>query len=325
MSFLETLAVGAFAFFFIVATVPAYLAALVGPAIVGLLSEEKQVVCSPWVSHIVILLTSLGWRFAISMCCWLRIKVEGFDAMRLSMGASGRPCVVLANHTSLLDTIMIISFLPLARVGKVKLLIANDIFEKPCIGRMATVMGHIAATLQSSDDKVEIVRDGSEEGNETSEGSQRTQRPLDEYVTNGGWACWFTEDSPNSDDSSKVGQFSASGMALAVRIDVEVWCFAFVGNSVCWPQAETIGGLPARLGLSVLRLCESSHQFLEEAESLPENADEIAKASHLADAARGEIQSGLDGLVKSFSGKRKNGGGCGAPVAGAFGGSEKES
>merc|ERR1712085_165259 len=88
---------------------------------------------------------------------------------------------------------------------------------------------------------------------------------------------------------------------LAVRHDVEVWCFALVGSADCWPVAASFGGCASRIGISAFRLCDSSSQFFEDCTTLPDGADEAAKAKHLVDTARTDIQARIDDLLSHFA------------------------
>jgi 1-acyl-sn-glycerol-3-phosphate acyltransferase len=275
----------AFAVLLAVSLLPAYLAAVVGPALANMQAPEKQAAFSLWVSRIVIVLTSLGCRSAIGLAFWLRMHVEGMDTVRTQMGSSGRPCIVLANHTSIMDLMLLFTFLPLARVGKVKLLLANDIFDMPCIGRIAVAMGHLPLSVETSEESEE----------------NRQCRLLEECLVQGGtYGAWFAEGKRNTDNPRKVGPFEACNLELAVRLDVEVWCFTFVGNEKCWPDDASVGGFPAHLGLCMSRFCDSTRQFLEDAENLAEDADDRTKATRLANNARKEMQSKLDSLLRSM-------------------------
>lgn len=92
-------------------------------------------------------------------------------------------------------------------------------------------------------------------------------------------------------DNLHPATFRAGGFALAVEVDVEIWCVATVGNNVCWPRRAAAGGAPSRIGVKLFKLCESSHKFAASA------GDERARAILLADSAHDRIKEAIDELV----------------------------
>jgi len=284
----EKISSAIFAFTLATCTVPAYCVAVVGPAVAERMPEEMQEVATEIVNRVVISVCAMGWRVALVLCFWIGIRIEGAEAMRVNMGSTGKPCIIVANHTSFLDTVLLVAFMPLAKVGKVKMMASSHLLEMPCIGRIVSAMGHLDVPSESTEELM-----------------AERQQILEDHLRRGGIAGWFPEGKMNPGDTHKVQTFRADGMAMAVRVDVEVWCVAFVGNSRCWPRKAAVGGFPSRLGASIFRLCDSTHGLLEEA-ALPEGADdEQAKSTYLANRAQAEIKTKVFALVADgFNGNR---------------------
>ncbi|CAK9087310.1 cGMP-dependent protein kinase 2 (cGK 2) (cGK2) (cGMP-dependent protein kinase II) (cGKII) [Durusdinium trenchii] len=110
--------------------------------------------------------------------------------------------------------------------------------------------------------------------------------------------AWFPEGLMNRGDPEILQEFRAGAFAVPVKTDVEIWCIAAVGCNVCWPVKAAVGGLPARIGLKVFRLTDSSHKLIEDLK----DCDERAKALHIAGLAKSAVQEGVNELVaKGFS------------------------
>merc|ERR1719188_2508877 len=102
----DTVAVVVFNLLLFLCTLPAYLVAKIG---------WISLKIWPWRSpslrrRSVLWVTCLCWRFLFALCCWIRIEVDGLQEYRRELGSSGRACVILSNHLSFLDTIMLVPF-----------------------------------------------------------------------------------------------------------------------------------------------------------------------------------------------------------------------
>eukprot|EP00927_Polykrikos_kofoidii_P054217 TRINITY_DN48672_c0_g1_i1.p1 TRINITY_DN48672_c0_g1~~TRINITY_DN48672_c0_g1_i1.p1 ORF type:complete len:311 (+),score=37.75 TRINITY_DN48672_c0_g1_i1:67-999(+) len=245
--------------------------------------------CSGCLSRAVILLTCLVWRLTLALACWIRWRTDGVRQFRSELGSSGRPCILLANHVSFLDTILAVSLVPLAHVSRVRMMAADRILSMPILGTIAKAMGHIRTPPKELLDNAEYLKQVEE-----------SLRELDKHIVAGGIAAWYPEGRMNLVDPLKVQAFRAGGLAVAVRHDVEIWCIASVGNSICWPRTSALGGRPCKIRSRTFRLCESSHLFLRDAPSSPSGiaADaDRAKALYLAQAAQKAVQEAVDELA----------------------------
>mmetsp|Transcript_73862 Transcript_73862/g.204658 ORF Transcript_73862/g.204658 Transcript_73862/m.204658 type:complete len:168 (+) Transcript_73862:421-924(+) len=150
----------------------------------------------------------------------------------------------------------------------------------PILGTLLRSMGHPLVPFKSES------QDGGSEVDK--EIMAQRQQELEDHVRNGGTAAWFPEGRLNPSDPLDVLQFRAGGFTLAAKLDVEVWCIAFVGNQDCWARKAALGGLPARISVCIFNLCESSHGFI--ASSGPGLEHEREASIFLANQAHDAIQ-----------------------------------
>merc|ERR1740117_145103 len=94
------------------------------------------------------------------------------------------------------------------------------------------------------------------------EGLAKVMEEYEQHLKDGHLCAWFPEGQVNKGDCSKLQQFRAGGLGIAVRNDVEIWSITFVGNAVTWPKDQPVGGIPARIGGKVIQVCESSKKLL---------------------------------------------------------------
>mmetsp|Transcript_80607 Transcript_80607/g.152213 ORF Transcript_80607/g.152213 Transcript_80607/m.152213 type:complete len:409 (-) Transcript_80607:60-1286(-) len=271
----------------------AYLVALVGNFWLSKTAKDSREVARKQVNEVCIAVTCLCWRLVTTICFWVRIDVDGLEAYRAECGASGRPVVIIGNHCSFMDIILAVALTPLSQVVKVKMLISAHVFKMPVVGTIAGAMGHLSIPFKAaSEDSKDMSVD--------KEAVEQRMKVLTEHLASGGNAAWFPEGTINRGDTQQVQTFRAGGFAPVIQLDAEVWCLAQVGNSVFWPARAPVGGRPCRIGYKIMRICESTHAFCAH------EADERAKALHLANSAHEKAQEALDKLVaKGFSGTLK--------------------
>merc|ERR1711908_128521 len=119
-------------------------------------------------------------------------------------------------------------------------------------------------------------------------------KKFEDHLSGGGAAAWFAEGRMNLGDIRQVQVFRAGAFVLPVRVDCEVWCVGYVGNSTCWPPLAKFGGYPARIGVKLEKLCESSHELLA---ANCAGDDERAKTIFLANLAQNKVQELVEELV----------------------------
>jgi len=263
-------------------TLPAFLIAKL-----CVLSGAVKPVCSGGLrEQTVLVFTCLMWRVAMFCSFWVRLDIEGLKEFRSTLSASGRPAVIISNHASFLDTILLVTFMPLAKQARVKMLVSGHLLNMPIIGTIATAMGHTSVPFKATG------ADGTFELDK--ELMAQRQKEMELHVASGGIAGWFPEGTMNRGDVREVSTFRAGGFSLAVRLDLEVWCVAFHGNTTCWPRTAAVGGRPARIGVKIFRLCDSTHAFVKDAKV--DLSDERAASIYLANAAHDQVQAAVKQL-----------------------------
>eukprot|EP00413_Alexandrium_margalefii_P039660 CAMPEP_0204591222 /NCGR_PEP_ID=MMETSP0661-20131031/50238_1 /ASSEMBLY_ACC=CAM_ASM_000606 /TAXON_ID=109239 /ORGANISM="Alexandrium margalefi, Strain AMGDE01CS-322" /LENGTH=284 /DNA_ID=CAMNT_0051601327 /DNA_START=57 /DNA_END=911 /DNA_ORIENTATION=- len=234
----------------------------------------------------VLIFTCLMWRLTVLCSFWVRLDIDGLAEFRSGLGASGRPAVIVANHASFMDTILLVTFMPLSKMAHIKMFVSGHLLKMPILGTIVKAMGHKAVPFKAS---------GADGGMELDkEVMEQRQKELELHVASGGIAGWFPEGTMNREDVRVVQRFRAGGFTLAVHVDVEIWCVAFHGNTTCWPRTAPLGGRPAKIGAKFVQLCDSSHSHVKRAEV--EIGDEREASILLANKAMEAVQSGVTSL-----------------------------
>jgi len=227
-------------------------------------------------------------RFALFLCCWIRIDARGFGDLGQRIGKSGRPALIISNHASFLDILLIITLLPFATVLNVKMLVSFKLFKIPVLGGLIYAMGHLSVRNTRKTDNV--LRK-----TQTSKSNAHVAEEFVEHLEAGGCGGWFPEGLVNFGNTHQVQLFKKGGFAPAINVDVELWCVSFVGNAVAW-HGKGAPGKPARIGASITCLCDSTHAFLAQAGLSLEN-DKDACLLSLAGHSQALVQKGVDDLV----------------------------
>uniref|UniRef100_A0A7S2IG38 Phospholipid/glycerol acyltransferase domain-containing protein n=1 Tax=Zooxanthella nutricula TaxID=1333877 RepID=A0A7S2IG38_9DINO len=233
--------------------------------------------------------TCLCWRLLWNLCCWIGLEVDGLREFRQSLGASGKPAVIVSNHLSFLDTLLLVPLTPLRRVADVKMFVSSHLTKIPVLRTIIGVMGHVVVPFKPGN------RLGSFELDR--ELMAVRQQELEDHVRAGGIAAWFPEGQMNTGDPREVATFRAGGFALPVRVDVEIWCAAFTGNSDCWPRSAKAGGRPSRIRGKIFKLCDSSWAAVAKEAGGPGAQDEKQASMFLANHAHDLVQRAVSELA----------------------------
>mmetsp|Transcript_25671 Transcript_25671/g.59732 ORF Transcript_25671/g.59732 Transcript_25671/m.59732 type:complete len:307 (-) Transcript_25671:89-1009(-) len=246
-------------------------------------------------AHALIALLIVEWRCLFRLCVWIQIEVEGFDTMNARFGAGGRPVVLVFNHLSFLDSLLMVPMASLTTCHTARTMVAGYILNIPVAGTVMRAAGCLTVPFKGGANdfhNLEVEKEQMDESICVLEG----------HLRRGGVGIWFPEGVMNRGDPHVLQKFRAGAFAIPARLDVQIWCGALVGTNLCWPVKTHVGGFPARIGLKVVRLTESSRALLDES-GLPEGCTEREKAVYLAGRAQQAVQAELDVLVaRGFSG-----------------------
>jgi len=240
-------------------------------------------------TRLVLWITCICWRLLFALSCWVRVRVDGLDEYRRKLGSSRRPCIIVSNHLSFLDTMLLVPLTPLTKVTRVKMLVSSHLLKMPFLRTIVRMMGHIVVPFKRGADPGSFELD--------KDLMAIRQQQLEDHVRAGGIAGWFPEGRMNTSDPLEVGMFRAGGFALPVHLDVEIWCVAFVGNSRCWPRTAAAGGRPSQIRARIFRFCDSSWAAAAPANGGPGPEDEKQAAIYLANATHDAIQAAVSVLA----------------------------
>lgn len=206
------------------------------------------------------------------------------------MGATGRPVIIVSNHNSFLDTILLVGFVSLKKVAKVKMFVSAHLLKIPALGTIVLGMGHLVVPFKASGsaDSMELDKDL----------MALHQQELEDHVRAGGIGAWFPEGRMNPGEGREVLGFRAGGFVLAARVDAEVWCVASVGNNDCWPRTGAAGGYPARIGVRFVKLCDSTRSLLVDCGY--GSCDEREQSIFLANSAHSKVQESVSDLFSQL-------------------------
>ena len=76
------------------------------------------------------------------MCPWISVECQGLGLIK-DLGASGNPVLIIANHTSFLDTLVFAAHIDFQTIAGIKTLVAASLFKLPLLGHIMKSIGHI--------------------------------------------------------------------------------------------------------------------------------------------------------------------------------------
>jgi len=231
----------------------------------------------------------LGLRMLLCMSRWIRVEITGLDDASEQMGQSGRAVGIIANSTSLMDTLLMMAYGPAAQVHTAKMLTGTKYGRIPFFGTLLRAWG--AAFINTKKKKVAEIDKIRMDMN------ARSLQAFEEHVLAGGTAVWFPEGQMNRYSPLELGCFRPGPFCLPLRVDMELWCAAFVGVSDCWPSSALLGGRPARIKIALFKLCDSSHALVSEALGSPGAEDMRAATAWLANTAHDAVQVSVNVLA----------------------------
>merc|ERR1711933_182265 len=121
----------------------------------------------------------------------------------MGMGSSKRPVLIIANYTSFLDTLLMVSMMPLSQIVKIKMFVSGHLLKIPCLRTIIRAAGHVVVPYKGGADASGFELD--------KELMATRQLELQDHVKGGGVGGWFPEGRLNPGDVTVVGQFRAGG------------------------------------------------------------------------------------------------------------------
>mmetsp|Transcript_38857 Transcript_38857/g.103180 ORF Transcript_38857/g.103180 Transcript_38857/m.103180 type:complete len:306 (-) Transcript_38857:101-1018(-) len=256
----------------------------------------KETVC---LSRLTIAACHAMWWLTIKVCCWIRVNIVVEESKTTSLRSRKRSKVIIANHQSFMDTILMTSMFPIMTVVDIKMFVASTLTAMPFLGTIVLAAGHIEVPFKAGK-----TTDTSMQVDKTV--IAQRMKMFSEHIQKGGFGAWFPEGRMNREDPKVVGMFRAGGFAIAEEEDVELWGMAWVGVTQCWPSSASVGGKPSRIDSRLFLICESTHaHLLEKGVSREQVGDSGEKArTFLADTTRDLIQECCDNMRSERMGRR---------------------
>jgi len=250
-------------------------------------------------AKIVITITALAWRVLLVSTFWVRCDCEGLAKFRAEVGRTGRPVLIVANHTSFLDTPLIVTTLPVWLAASSKMFAGNHLFKMPILGRVLKGMRHLSVPFKATSEE-----NASNFQVDQEEMAER-MKTLEAHAREVGCVSWFPEGTLNRGDPDKVNVFRAGGFSIPVHVDCEVWGVVMVGNQKSCP-VKGLMGRPARISLRTVCITDSTHNMFKKEKDLiqqmmkDDNIDEErAQCLLLANTSRARVQDTVDEMLAS--------------------------
>lgn len=250
------------------------------------------------------------WKLQFLLCsCWIRFDYDGLKEFQLAMKTNtGKPCILIQNHTSFLDACIAIISVPICSAWRVRALASEHLFKMPVLGTIIVAAGHMCVPFKTQATRAaDPGDDGVKKETSTAnfsldkEKMEKVMQDFEEHVKNGGIGAWYPEGRMNPDPST-LQIFRAGGFGITTTVDCEVWCMVCCGNHVCWPRKDSVGGNPCTIGVKIFKLCDSTFQYFKLA-NIDDTEDSKHQKLYIANSAQNRMQEEYDLMRDKLHGK----------------------
>lgn len=290
--------------------------ATVGPAIFGL-GLVQAVICQAGVCYLLLapfkiwpaaaqlrvsqlcrMAKAVLWPWAFAWCPWISVHVDNKHMWSRVAAQSARPTILISNHTSFMDSILLICQVPLRVAALHVVMMKASLLKIPIFGSVLVSEDHIPVhfSKRGNDDKGKFEL--------AAETRKAMLDKMDDTMVKRQLLCVYPEGTINRGDASKLQQFRAGTFNLAIRHDAAVWGWVAAGNSDAWSATAPVGGQPADIQCGLLALAPDGalaylkeHGIrLEAAEG--QSAEELLKEQSvaMANTLQQTVQKELDRL-----------------------------
>lgn len=247
---------------------------------------------------------SIMWRLQFWLCsCWIRFDCDGLKEFQSAMSAkTGKPCVLIQNHTSFLDAFIALICMPISTTGRVRALASDHLFKMPVLGTIITAAGHLCVPFKTQathavDPKFKT-QGSLADFSVDKDALEKVMEKFEEHLKKGGVGAWYPEGRMNPNPSA-LQTFRAGGFKVATKVDCEVWCLVCYGNDACWPRKETLGGNPCKIGVKMFKLCDSTFEYCKMA-NIDDSEDHKHQNLYIANSAQARMQNEYDLMRHKF-------------------------
>ena len=254
------------------------------------------------IRKVCLLACGIFWRVPFKFSPWIRVQQLGFEHLVKDVGASGRPAMVLANHTSFLDTLIFAATVPPLMLTRFASLVSPHLFAIPMLGTIMRSVGHICVPFR------DVQNAGAGGFGLDADKRIAMLEQIETHLTGDGWMCMFPEGMMHRGDGHGEGSqhtgtlqvFRAGGMGFLLEHNMEVWGWVTRGNNDCWPRTAK-GGHPAHIAIKLFPIAQNGGALLlEELQALPDAtegggtdvaADRIRFATHAQQLMQEELNA----------------------------------
>lgn len=224
----------------------------------------------------------------------LRLRTHAASLDWSDVGSSGRPVMLLVNHTSLFDFSALVVLVPWDFVVDARIVVSSKLAKIPLFGRITNHGEAIPVFFKAhegggdpsaaqDDDDFAVAK----------EKAHQTTDAMAAQLRQGGRLALFPEGNLNR-NPTKLRTFRTGAFELAHEHDAELWGFALNGCDKVWPVDQAIGGAPAEVTGRLFAIAPAGARAL---------AAEVARGeakvgAALAEHSRAEFQRVMDEFLE---------------------------
>lgn len=190
--------------------------------------------------------------------------------------SSEKPFVMLLNHTSPADVILLYSTLPLAHASKTRTLVKADLMQVPFFGKLLKQCGHFPVHFKHAEDgKFSVDADKQALVNEA----------IKQHLANGGSLALFPEGQINKGDINKLQPFRHGLFKMIEQFlhTINVYSYVHTGVGKTWDPKATLGGNPSTIKYQISQMDLPKGATAEQVQSdMQKNLDSINVHSKIA-------------------------------------------
>lgn len=194
--------------------------------------------------------------FLMVVPCRPWIHLHGFDEFTSTLSApdvrarTAAP-FVLANHNSKLDSLLITALFPGFLAFKMRSLTKLALFSEPLFGGICTSVGHFPVFFKGS---------ASGDFSVDKDAQKKVADDMDEFLGNGGGLLLFPEGQLNKTPRT-LQSFRHGAFAMPMAQKRPIWAVLNVGCETSWPYTAALGGQPADIYVSAIKITDDASQF----------------------------------------------------------------
>lgn len=174
----------------------------------------------------------------------VRVKKHAASLDWSAVGRSGRPVMLLINHTSLFDFSALCLLVPWDLLVDARVVVSSKLLKIPLFGSVSKHGEAIPVFFKAHEDGVPSAMQNQADFSVARERAHETTDAMAAHLARGGTLALFPEGNINR-APSKLLPFRRGAFQLAHQHDVELWGLALDGCDTVWPVDEAVGGAPA--------------------------------------------------------------------------------